>query len=202
MKNWYILFIYFVAMIIFLIYNNEIIDWLQHGQAPLSLIVLIAVMFIVFPVIPYKIVIGALGYMYGSLLGALISWVAASIGSVIIYLLVRLFFQKQARAYLSKFDRLEKLQRTFEQNPFITLLIARMIPIMPQSLVNVYSGLISIPLVTYTLASALGKIPAMLIYAFIGKHLFSDMHLLLMGIGIYVLFLIVTYLIYRLWVRR
>ncbi|NOU98084.1 TVP38/TMEM64 family protein [Paenibacillus sp. LMG 31456] len=192
---------YSVAIIICYIYRNEIVNWLQNGEAPLALIFLIAVGFILFPVIPFKIIIGMLGYFYGSLLGALISWLAASVGSVIIYLLVQVFFQKQGRAYLAKFNRLEKLTLTIEDHPFWTIVFARMIPVLPQSLVNVYSALLSIRLLTYAVASAVGKIPAMLVYAYIGQHLFSGVDKILMAIGIYALFLLLTYLIYRRWVQ-
>ncbi|WP_312886678.1 TVP38/TMEM64 family protein [Paenibacillus foliorum] len=190
-----------MAIIICYIYRNEIVNWLQNGEAPLALIFLIAVGFILFPVIPFKIIIGMLGYFYGSLLGALISWLAASVGSVIIYLLVQVFFQKQGRAYLAKFNRLEKLTLTIEDHPFWTIVFARMIPVLPQSLVNVYSALLSIRLLTYAVASAVGKIPAMLVYAYIGQHLFSGVDKILMAIGIYALFLLLTYLIYRRWVQ-
>ncbi|MCR8630970.1 TVP38/TMEM64 family protein [Paenibacillus radicis (ex Xue et al. 2023)] len=193
---------YAAAILIFYMYRNEIVSWLQNGEAPLALIFLIAVGFILFPVIPFKIIIGMLGYFYGSLLGALISWLAASVGSVIIYLLVQIFFQKQGRAYLAKFNKLERLTQTIEHHPFWTIVFARMIPVLPQALVNVYSALLSIRLLTYAVASAVGKIPAMLVYAYIGEHLFSGVYKLLMAIGIYALFLLVTYLIYRRWVHN
>ncbi|WP_409345408.1 TVP38/TMEM64 family protein [Paenibacillus sp. MBLB4367] len=192
---------YAVAAVVCFFYRSEIADWLQAGKAPPFLLFLIAVGFILFPVIPYKIVIGALGYLYGSLLGALISWLAASAGTVIVYLFVQYFFQKQGRAYLAKFGRLEKLQQTMERHPFWTIVFARMIPVLPQALVNMYSALLSIRLPTYAVASAIGKIPAMLVYAYIGQYLFSDTKKLLVAIGIYAVFLLATYVLYRRWIR-
>lgn len=197
MRTFVAIFGYAVSAILCFIYRDEIIDWLRSGDAPLVLIFLIAVGFILFPVIPFKIVIGIFGYIYGPLLGAFISWLAASVGTVIVYLFVQYFFQKQARAYLSKFSRLEKLQQKMERHPFWTIVFARIIPVLPQAAVNVYSALLSIRLPTYAAASAIGKIPAMLVYAYIGQYLFSDTLRLLTVIGIYAAFLLVTYLIYR-----
>jgi uncharacterized membrane protein YdjX (TVP38/TMEM64 family) len=202
MKTRYLVIFYLAMIIIFFIYKDPIIYWMQFGHAPILLIFLIAVGFIIFPVLPFKIVIGVLGYIYGTLLGALISWSAATVGSVIIFLLVQLFFLKQGQAYLLKFKRVEKLKIMIEKSPFFAILIARMIPIMPQGLVNVYVALIPIRLLTYTLASAIGKIPGMIVYAYIGKHLLSDMDNLFIAIGIYALFLLFTYLIYRLWLKN
>ncbi|WP_256761763.1 TVP38/TMEM64 family protein [Cohnella sp. WQ 127256] len=193
---------YLVSIIMCFIYKNEILHWLQEGYVQIALVFLIAVGFILFPVMPFKIIIGILGYSYGTLLGAFISWLAASVGSVIIYLIVKTFFQQQGRAYLAKFNRLEKLHQSIEQQPFWTIVIARMIPIVPQSVVNLYAPLLSIRLLTYAIASAVGKIPAMLVYAYIGQHFISDKGRLFMAIGIYILFLLLTYLVYRYWFRK
>jgi uncharacterized membrane protein YdjX (TVP38/TMEM64 family) len=201
MKKWQTGIIYSAMIIIFFIYKADILHWMQTSHAPVSFAFLIALCFVMIPVIPYKIVIGTLGFMYGPLLGAFISWSAASTASVIMFLLVRHYFQKQAGMYISKFDRLEKLQKTMEKHPFLTILMARLIPVIPQVLVNIYPAISSIRLLTYVWASVLGKIPGILLFSFIGKSLFSDLPSLLITIGVYAVFLIMTYAIYRLWLK-
>src|SRR5262245_3825561 len=110
MKKWYTIGIYLVLIFVAYPFKDEILHRMQDGNTSFLLIFAIALGFIVIPVIPYKIIIGMLGFMYGPLLGALISWTAASIGSVLVFGLARYLFQKQCQAYLSKYEKLENLQ--------------------------------------------------------------------------------------------
>ncbi|WP_246079065.1 TVP38/TMEM64 family protein [Paenibacillus piri] len=193
---------YGLTAIIFFIYRHPIYDWMLHDRPSLPVIFLLALGFVLFPVLPFKIVIGMLGIMYGPLLGALISWTAASAASVIVYMLVKTTFHEQGRAYLAKFKQMEKLKRMMEKNPFITLLIARLIPIFPQALINIYPAFLSIRLRTYVAASALGKIPAMLVYAYLGSSLLTDGRSALIAACIYVAFLALILTLYKLWLSK
>jgi len=202
MKKWQTGIIYVAFLIIFFVYKDEILNWMQQGDAPLYLVFLIAMGFILIPVIPYKVVIGLLGFIYGPLIGALISWTAASVASVIIFLLARYLFQQQARAFLTKFGRLERLHERLEQHPFMTILFARLMPFIPQAIVNIYPAILSIRLLPYATASAIGKIPAMLLFAYIGSSLTSDTQSLFLSIGVYLLFLLIAYFVYRVWNKK
>jgi uncharacterized membrane protein YdjX (TVP38/TMEM64 family) len=202
MKKWYTICLYLVLIGIVYIFKDEILHWMQYGDAPVLLIFAAALGFVIVPVIPYKIVIGMLGFMYGPLIGALISWTAASVASVIVFGLTRYLFQKQGRAYLSKYKKLGKLQAAIEKNPFLTILLARLIPVIPQAVVNVIPAITSISVITFAVASALGKIPAMLLFAFIGSNLFAGTSKLALSVGVYVLFLASVYVVYRVWLKK
>ncbi|NIK78238.1 putative membrane protein YdjX (TVP38/TMEM64 family) [Paenibacillus castaneae] len=202
MKLKFLIVIYALAAIVFFVCRHALYDWMQNGHPSIWLMFLLAVCFIVFPIIPFKLVIGMMGFIYGPLLGALISWLAASLASVIVFVLVRKSFQKQGRAMLSRFPQVERLSVMLEKNPFFTLVLARMMPIFPQAVINVYPALLSVPLVTYAVASAIGKVPAMLVFSFLGNRLFTDWSSTLLVMGIYVCFLIIVYAIYRLWLRK
>jgi uncharacterized membrane protein YdjX (TVP38/TMEM64 family) len=76
-----------------------------------------------------------------------------------------------------------------------------MIPIVPPPVVNVYSGLSSMMFKTYILATALGKIPGTIIFAYLGNQLFVSFHSFFLGAFIYILFIIIVVLIYRRWYK-
>ncbi|OXM87626.1 TVP38/TMEM64 family protein [Paenibacillus rigui] len=202
MNKWIAAGVYLLMIVFLYLYKDEILHWIQYGEAPLALVFAAALGFILVPVLPYKIIIGLFGFKYGPLMGAFISWSAASVASVIAFLLARYLLQQQGRAYLSKYKQLERLRAAIEKNPFLTILFARLIPVIPQAVVNVYPALTSIPVVTFAVASALGKIPAMLLFAFIGSQLFAGTDRLLLSIGVYALFLGIVYLVYRLWLKK
>lgn len=199
MKLWHLIIVYAAAIVVFFLYRDELAGWMANDRPALFVSFAVALCFVAFPVLPYKIIIGMLGFMYGPLVGFLISWSAATIASTILYMLVRTTFQKQGRAYLAKFERIDHIAAMMERHPFATLLTARLIPVLPQSLVNIYPAFLSIKLPTYVVASALGKIPSILLFSYLGQQLFANFRNALIVIGVYALLLALTTIVYRLW---
>ena len=202
MRIWQTVLVYAAAAAVLFVYRQEITGWMLHSHPSAALMFLLALLFVMIPVIPYKIVIGLLGFMYGPLLGAFISWLAASIASIAVYLFVRRYFQQRGRAYIARFTRLEKLTANLERRPFLTIFLARMIPVFPQALVNIYPAFLSTRLLTYITASSLGKIPAMLTFAYLGKNAFTDLSHTFVVLAIYILFLLGIFIVYRLWLQK
>lgn len=202
MKIWQLVLLYAIAIAGFFAYKDEIADWMAHHQPSPFVAFGVALCFVLFPVLPYKIVIGTFGYMYGPLLGFLVSWSAASVASVMLYMLVRAGFQKRGRAYLAKFESMDKIAKLMERHPFAVILAARLIPVLPQALVNVYPAFLSIRMPTYAIASALGKIPSILLFSYLGNQLFVNLHNALIVIGVYAALLACSWTGYRIWTRR
>ncbi|WP_422660659.1 TVP38/TMEM64 family protein [Paenibacillus sp. EC2-1] len=170
MKKWITPVIYIVALIFAFIYRNEIFEWLQTNDSFLLLLGLATVLAL-FPILPYKAVIAVLGYTYGTFWGGLVAWLGTTIAAIIIYAAAASIYRSSGRRFLAKFKSLDRFTSALEQHPFKTMVIARLIPIVPQMAVNVYAGVASIPFWIYTIASGLGKIPAIFIYSFLGNGL-------------------------------
>lgn len=202
LKWWQIGLLYGAAMVVFFMYRSELAHWLQHSRPPAALAWLLAVGLIVFPVIPFKLAIGALGYLYGPLAGAALSWSAATLASTLIYLFTKARFGEQGSAWLARFQTMERMRVLFEKRPFLAIFAARLIPLFPQGIVNIYPAFLSVGVVTYTVASALGKIPAMLLFAYAGSTFATDPGRLALFAGVYALFALAVYIVYRLWLRR
>lgn len=202
MKIWYTLVIYAAAGAALFAYRHEITGWMERSEPSAALMFLLALLLVLIPVIPYKIVIGLLGFMYGPLVGALISWLAASVASAAVFLFVRRHFRRRGREFIAKRPKLDKLAALLERKPFLTILLARMVPVFPQALVNLYPAFLSTRLPTYIAASALGKIPAMLTFAYLGKSAFTNLSRTLVLVAVYGLFLLIVYAGYRLWLRQ
>lgn len=120
---------------------------------------------------PYKVVIAILGYAYGTVWAAAISWFGTTIAAVILYAAVRSLYQESGRRLLGKYTAIHRFTTAVERRPFQSILLARLLPVIPQMAVNLYAGVASIPFWTYTAASAIGKIPAILLYAWLGSGL-------------------------------
>ncbi|KQO18216.1 TVP38/TMEM64 family protein [Paenibacillus sp. Leaf72] len=202
MLKWVSAIIYALLLATVFIYKNNLLDWLQNDTPSVFIVFLVALFLVLVPVVPFKIMIALLGFMYGPLLGALISWLAASLAAIIIFLLARYLFREQGQAFLHKFSQLDKLQATMEKRPFLTILTARLIPIIPHMVVNIYPAVTSVRLLPYAVASALGKIPFMLLFAYMGQNMFKDWASFTLFAGVYAAFFALSYGGYRLWLKR
>ncbi|MDO7905212.1 TVP38/TMEM64 family protein [Paenibacillus sp. JX-17] len=170
MRKWLIPAGYVSVLGLAFIYRYELLDW-ARAPHPWPVLVLIAACLALFPIIPYKLVIALIGYAYGAWWGAVICWIGSTAAAVLIYGAVRLAFQEQGRRYLDRIPGLGRLTDFMEKHPFGAILIARLLPIVPQPAVNVYAGVALFPFWSYTLASGIGKLPGIALYAFLGGTL-------------------------------
>lgn len=145
-------------------------DWLR-GEPSLFLMVMLATLLALFPIAPYKVVIAVLGYAYGTIWAAAISWFGTTVAAILLYAAVRALYKENGRRLLGKYAAAEMFTTAVERRPFQAILLARLLPVIPQMAVNIYAGVASIPFWTYTAASAIGKIPAILLYAWMGSGL-------------------------------
>lgn len=153
-------------------YKSTIWNWMNNNDS-LTFLILMTTLLALFPIIPYKLVIAALGFAYGTLWASLIAWFGTTLAAIIVYGIVRYAFREQGRRYLDQRRSIQSFTHMMETHPFMAIVIARMLPIVPQMMVNVFAGVASISLWTYTIASGLGKIPGILLYAYLGGNLMA-----------------------------
>jgi uncharacterized membrane protein YdjX (TVP38/TMEM64 family) len=112
------------------------------------------------------------GAVFGFWWGALLNLVGANLGASAAFWVARLLGREGVRALLG--DRLSAgLDRLAHQAGFAWLLRLRLIPIVPFNLLNFASGLTAIPWRTYAAATAIGVVPATLVYTFFADALLS-----------------------------
>jgi uncharacterized membrane protein YdjX (TVP38/TMEM64 family) len=192
-KKGLVVCLYLLLIVIAVIYKSEILHMLQNRHLPLILAVLIAAFFSFSSIVPYSLVIGLLGFVYGSLWGACISWAGSLIASVLFYSSVRFLFKEKGRLFLSRFRLIKPFTEAARRSPFLTILTARFIPFFPQNLVNSYAAIAPISFIIFLLASAVGKIPIMLLYAFIGGNAMKDWTVIVPLVGAYTLLALAVY---------
>lgn len=100
--------------------------------------------------------------------GALICWLGTTLAALVVFTAVRTLFRDKGRAYLKRVPALERFNRVMEREPFAAVLLARLIPVIPQAAVNVYAGVAGFPFWSFILGTAIGKLPAIAVYAYAG----------------------------------
>ncbi|WP_339319654.1 VTT domain-containing protein [Paenibacillus sp. FSL R10-2734] len=191
MKKWFSIILYVSGTTLAFIYRYDILSWMKEDHNFFSSIG-IATLLALFPVVPYKAVIGFFGYAYGSLMGALICWLATNLAAAILFGVVKFLFQRQARAYLASIPALEKFTAGIERRPFASIVLARLVPIIPQTAVNIYAGAAGLPFWSYIAATGIGKIPGIALYAFLGDQLLQNPGSAITAIIVYAVVLIIA----------
>lgn len=144
----------------------------QFGlYAPLAAFLLFVIQAML-PVFPYVIMAAAGGFLFGFQQGIILSWFGALTGACLAYWICRWF---GARSFLNKYYiragyDVSKFSPRFA---FWTIIIARIIPVVPTPLINVGAALGGVPFPIFLASSAIGKIPTAVLYTGLGLALFQ-----------------------------
>ena len=109
------------------------------------------------------------GFLFGTWTGAGLSVVAATLGSIAVFLAARYAFRDLFRARAGA--TLARLEEGFRHNDFSYLLFLRLVPVFPFWLINIVPALLGMQLRRYVLATLLGIVPASIVYASVGAGL-------------------------------
>ena len=114
--------------------------------------------------------------LFGVAWGTLFTWVGATIGAVLSYLLAKALGRDFVNQLVG--GKLAALDRRLERNGFLGVLILRLVPLFPFVWINFGCGLTGIRLRDYTLATAVGILPGTFVYQFlfatVGERLLTE----------------------------
>lgn len=108
---------------------------------------------------PFEIVAG---YAFGPVMGTILCIVASTIGSMLVFFLVRKFGVKLVEVFFS-IDKINNLKFLKDaKNRDLLFLIIFIIPGTPKDLLSYFAGLLSISPVSWLLICSLGRIPSII----------------------------------------
>jgi uncharacterized membrane protein YdjX (TVP38/TMEM64 family) len=109
------------------------------------------------------------GFLFGTLLGSVLSVTGATIGAVAIFLVARTALGSSLRDRAGPW--LKRMEAGFREDAFSYLLVLRLIPLFPFWLVNLVPAALGVRLPTFALATLIGIIPGSLVYTSVGNGL-------------------------------
>lgn len=104
--------------------------------------------------------------LFGPVLGSLLNWLGATLGATGSFLLARLLGHG-AMAHMIR-RRVPDMHDLVAEHGFATVLRLRLIPVFPYNALNLGAGLAGMRLWPYLVATALGIIPAVILYSILG----------------------------------
>ena len=121
--------------------NNllEIVYYLDSGIGILYFAVLY-ILVVVF-ILPASWLSLLAGFLYGPYLGTLIVFISAFIGASFSFLLSKKFFSFRIEKIINKFSKLSILEKTIKKGGLKLIMLTRLSPIFPFSLLNYFYGL-------------------------------------------------------------
>ena len=126
---------------------------------------LLLVMDLVLPV-PGTVVMSALGFLYGTLLGALWGFAGSFLAGMCGYGCGRLFTERAAVRFLGEKDYLRGKTMVARGGGWV-IALSRAVPILPEALA-VTAGMLRMPIGSFALALACGSLPMALLFSWIG----------------------------------
>lgn len=114
------------------------------------------------------------GLLFGLMWGVVYVVISASLGSMLVFLLVRYALSDWVARGTAVW--VNKMRLGFQHNAFSYLLVLRLMPVFPFWVVNIVPALLGINARTFFLATFLGIIPGSFIYTSVGNslnHLFE-----------------------------
>jgi uncharacterized membrane protein YdjX (TVP38/TMEM64 family) len=145
-------------------------SWVGEHAVLAALLYLLAYALVVAFSLPIAIVVTPVGgFLFCVWLGAALSVIGATLGSIAVFLAARTAFYDLFHARAGR--ALARLEDGFRRDSFSYLLFLRLVPVFPFWLVNIVPALLGMKLGPYALATLIGIIPGALVYSSVGAGL-------------------------------
>lgn len=186
MKNWYkkiIIFVIIIITVFFLWYDNSLIHYFLEEQKKITFLIdeffIISCLFyfvIYVFLISFSVPVGFFlsffsGYLFGFYFGSLISIFGATVGSYVIFNLIKYNF-KQIKSFEKKYSFIyENANFGINNNNYKYMFFLRIFPFVPFWLANLIPPLIGVRDIPFLITTFIGIMPMSFLIVFSGSNL-------------------------------
>lgn len=175
--------------------------WIESAGVWAPLMAVLAMVIVSFLPLPAETVAIANGMVFGRAYGFLLTWIGAMIAALLAFLLARWLGRPIIYRFVPN-KTLARFETAAERRGAPFLLLVRMIPLIPYTIVNYGSGLSPVRLKTYLWTSALGMIPPIFIFVSIGAMVLERPWLGWLSLaGVFALFALLAWATRKWWLN-
>jgi uncharacterized membrane protein YdjX (TVP38/TMEM64 family) len=144
--------------------EETLITLLEHCRiVAIPLSVLINIVVAIVGILPTFFITGANIALFGPYWGGALSIVGEALGAIVSFWIYRKGFRKVGDRYLSNHPSVKKIISADRRDAGFLVFLFRLMPYMPSGLITLAAALSRMSLWTFTIASTLGKFPALTI---------------------------------------
>lgn len=111
----------------------------------------------------------AAGYLFGPVYGTALVSLASTIGASLAFLISRYLAQPYAQAKLQQYPKLKSIEKQVSSEGVKLVLLLRLAPLVPFTVLNYALGVTDISFVSYIAATWLGKLPGVFSSVYVGS---------------------------------
>ncbi len=126
-----------------------------------------------FPFVPFFLLAGVNVLVFGPIGGFILTWIAAVTGACLNFLVARYLAYDWAQAKVGNLPFFKRLNEQAGKSGFRIILMARLIPVIPSSVINTAAGLTAISFAQFAIATLIGKLPMTMLEAIVGHDIFN-----------------------------
>jgi uncharacterized membrane protein YdjX (TVP38/TMEM64 family) len=130
--------------------------------------------------LPMNVVTITNALVFGPLWGSLLSWFSTVLGASLCFLLSKTFGKPFAQKLIG--SSMEKAERFFQTYGLHAMFLVRVLPLIPFDAISYGAPLVGVPFSRFLLATAVGIVPSILIYSFLGTLIARIYWWVLMGL--------------------
>lgn len=120
------------------------------------------------PIIPLMVFITLNFYVFGTILGFIISWIFTILGCIMSYFIFKKGFGKKFEYLTERKEVLKKYKTLFKEISLSKLVILISIPFTPAFMINIAAGLVKMDFKKYFVALLIGKVSLVYFWGFVG----------------------------------
>ncbi len=120
--------------------------------------------------LPAFVITFANAWIFGWVRGAIYSWTGAMIGASICFWIVKAYGRPIVEKLVGK-KSLEMSDRFFDQYGRYSIVIARLIPVVPFDIISYAAGITQMSFWGFFWATGIGQLPATIIYSWLGENM-------------------------------
>ncbi|MDC3413736.1 TVP38/TMEM64 family protein [Aquibacillus sp. 3ASR75-11] len=140
------------------------------------------------PFLPLVVFVMANSAAYGLFEGFILSWIGASGGAIVVFLMVKKLGNKRLFRFIRRNKQVTKVTTWFDKHGFGPLFLLMCFPFSPSGIINVVAGLSKINIYQFILAVLLGKSVMIFTISYVGASIMSfaknPMRTIVVGAGI------------------
>lgn len=140
--------------------------FLTYNEMAILISIGVNIIISILGIIPSFFLTAANLLVFGFWGGTLVSVLGESLGAYISFVLYRKGFKKYTEKRISNHPYLQKLSKTKGMEAFYLILSLRIFPFMPSGFVTFSAAIGNVSVLTFILASSIGKLPALLLEAY------------------------------------